>query len=95
MRIPRYRKYVDFPEKVKYKRSGKERYRVTSDESIPLIKLLLREREGRLSSKKSILNDYTKQATTVNGMNIYIPANKTSRDYRGIYVYADDADKLK
>jgi serine/threonine protein kinase len=95
MRILRYRQYLDFPEKVKYKRNGKERYRVISDEAIHLIKQLLCEKEGRLSSKKYILNDYTKQATTVNGVDIYIPANKTSEDYQGIYVYADDADELK
>lgn len=59
MRILRYRQYLDFPEKVKYKRNGKERYRVISDEAIHLIKQLLREKEGRLSSKKYILNDYT------------------------------------
>jgi hypothetical protein len=52
MRILRDRKYLDFPEKVKCKRNSKERYRVTSDEVIHLIKLLLREKEGRLSSKK-------------------------------------------
>jgi serine/threonine protein kinase len=95
MCIFRYHKYLEFPEKVKYKRNGKERYRVISDEAIHLIKQLLREKEGRLSSKKYILNDYTKQATTGNGMDIYIPANKTSKDYQGIYVYADDGDELK
>jgi len=60
-----------------------------------LIQQLLCEKEGRLSSKKYALNDYMKQATAVHGMDIYIPANKTSKDYAGMYVYGDDADDLK
>jgi hypothetical protein len=95
MLILRYRQCLNFPARVKYKHNGKESYRVISDETIHLIRQLLREKEGRLRSKKYTLNDYTKPATTVNGIDIYIPANKTSKDYQEIYIYADDADESK
>jgi serine/threonine protein kinase len=95
MRILRYRNHLDFPEKVTYKRNGKERCRVISNKAVDLIKQLLCEKEGRLSSKKYILNDFTKQGTTVHGMDIYVPANKTCKEYNGYYVYGDDADELK
>jgi serine/threonine protein kinase len=95
LRILQFRNHLDFPENVMYKRNGKERCRIISDKAVHLIKQLLREKEGRLSSKKYILNDYTKQVTSVHGMDIYISANKSSKDYAGNYVYADDADELK
>ena len=95
MRILRFGEFLKFPDKVSYKRNGKERYRVISPEAVHLIQQLLCDKEGRLSSKKYILNDYKKQATTVHGMDIYIPANKFSKDYAGMYVYEDDADELK
>ena len=93
MRILRFTEFLDFPEKVPYKRNGKERYRVVGEVAVHLIKQLLCDRESRLSSKKYILNDY--KATTVHGMDIYIPANKASKDYAGVYVYGEDADDLK
>jgi serine/threonine protein kinase len=59
MRILHFHSYLDFPEKVTYKRNGKEHRRVISNEPVHLIKQLLREKEDRLSSKKYLLNDYS------------------------------------
>jgi serine/threonine protein kinase len=59
MRILQYGNYLVFPEKATYKRNGKERSRIISNEPVHLIKQLLREKEARLSSKKYFLNDYS------------------------------------
>lgn len=94
-KILRHDKYLEFPDVVTFKRKGKEYTRTISKDAVNLISLLLREKEYRLSSKKYALNDVTKRISVINGMNYYTPANKTSKDYAGMFVYGDDADDIK
>ncbi|KAI9792745.1 MAG: hypothetical protein M1833_001026 [Piccolia ochrophora] len=59
-----------------------------------LIKSLLQEKEPRLSSKKYSLNDFS-LAKRGPGNIFAVPADKSARDYRGYYVYPNDAADIK
>ncbi|KAL9123742.1 MAG: hypothetical protein Q9217_006858 [Psora testacea] len=68
-------------------------YRV-SREAIHLIGNLLQEKEHRLSSKKYMLNDY-QHSRRVPGQLINTYADPNATDYRGRFVYPDDATDIK
>ncbi|EFW21966.1 conserved hypothetical protein [Coccidioides posadasii str. Silveira] len=65
-----------------------------SDDAIDLIIQILQEKEYRLCSEKYILNDYV-HSGRIPGELLNYPADKTSRNYRGHYVYPDDAADIK
>ena len=63
--------------------------------AVDLILSLLREKEGRLCSRKYILNDYTKHISTQTGSTVYTYADKLHKNYAGQFVYANDAEDIK
>jgi serine/threonine protein kinase len=67
-----------------------------SSEVLDLMRLLLREKEERLSSPKYYLNDYTySQVQDTNTYHIHGRADKSNKNYQGKHVYSDDADDIK
>ncbi|KAI5288610.1 hypothetical protein KEM52_001094 [Ascosphaera acerosa] len=68
--------------------------RLVSAEAIDLIEQILQEKEYRLCSKKYLLNDFA-HSGRVPGELINCPADKTSKHYRGYFVYPDDAEDIK
>ena len=73
--------------------SDGRRYRVSRDVR-DLIGHLLQEKEIRLSSSQYTYNDYMHDPN-LPGALIDKPANPRDRDYKGYYVYADDASEIK
>jgi hypothetical protein len=58
-----------------------------------LMQRLLVEKEKRLCSRRYELNDFTKRF--VGGQSVKFAADKTSKSYMGMFVYAEDAEDLK
>lgn len=67
--------------------------KLVSAEAIDLIIQILREKEYRLCSRKYMLNDYMHSKRPYGLINR--PADRTSKDYNGFYVYPDDAGEIK
>lgn len=65
-----------------------------SAEAIDLISQILQEKEYRLCSRKYMLNDFI-HSKRVPGELLNIPADRHSKDYRGFYVYSEDAGDIK
>jgi hypothetical protein len=67
--------------------------RQPSRDAMDLMQRLLVEKEKRLCSRRYELNDFTKRF--VGGQSVKFAADKTSKSYMGMFVYADDAEDLK
>ncbi|KAL1847934.1 hypothetical protein Plec18170_008347 [Paecilomyces lecythidis] len=68
--------------------------KLVSSEAIDLISQILQEKEYRLCSRKYMLNDFI-HSKRVPGELLNIPADRHSKDYRGFYVYSEDAGDIK
>lgn len=68
--------------------------KLVSAEAIDLISQLLQEKEYRLCSRKYMMNDFLHSKRSP-GELINRPADRTSRNYKGFYVYPDDAGDIK
>ncbi|KAK2735879.1 hypothetical protein FQN57_001085 [Myotisia sp. PD_48] len=68
--------------------------RLISDDAVDLVARLLQDRQYRLCSRKYLLNDYVHSKRSP-GQLIDRPADKTSKNYQGYYVYPDDAADIK
>ncbi|KAI5288559.1 hypothetical protein KEM54_005117 [Ascosphaera aggregata] len=68
--------------------------RLVSAEAIDLIEQILQEKEYRLCSKKYLLNDFA-HSDRYPGELINCPADKHSKNYRGYFVYSNDAEDIK
>lgn len=85
MMLQESRKTLSFPKDREYK---------VSENAISLMLNLLQEKEHRLSSKKYLLNDYQHNKHSPGRLvNRYSDPNAT--DYRGRFVYPDDATDIK
>jgi serine/threonine protein kinase len=63
-------------------------------EALDLMMQLLQEKEVRLCSRKYANNDFTRRMVT--GLHVrHFATDKTHKDFRGHFVYPDDADDLK
>ncbi|KAL2001341.1 hypothetical protein VTN02DRAFT_1903 [Thermoascus thermophilus] len=68
--------------------------KLVSAEAIDLISQLLQEKEYRLCSRKYMMNDFLHSKRSP-GELINRPADRASRNYKGFYVYPDDAGDIK
>ncbi|OXV11481.1 hypothetical protein Egran_00756 [Elaphomyces granulatus] len=86
MRILQHPRTLHFP-------VDKSSDKLVSAEAIDLISQILREKEYRLCSRKYMLNDYMHSKRPYGLINR--PADRTSKNYNGFYVYPDDASDIK
>ncbi|KAJ9215504.1 hypothetical protein DTO166G4_2874 [Paecilomyces variotii] len=68
--------------------------KLVSAEAIDLISQIVQEKEYRLCSRKYMLNDFV-HSKRVPGELLNLPADRQSKDYRGFYVYPEDAGDIK
>ncbi|KAI1921562.1 hypothetical protein LOZ12_002730 [Ophidiomyces ophidiicola] len=68
--------------------------RLVSDDAVDLIIRMLQEKEYRICSEKYMLNDFV-HSGRIPGELIDYPADRTHKNYRGYYVYPDDASDIK
>lgn len=64
-----------------------------SIEALDLMMQILVEKERRLCSRQYELNDFTRKI--VGGRVVRCPADKSSRNYQGNFVFSDDAEDIK
>ena len=95
LKILKHAEALDFPRKVKYRRHGKDHIRQVSEDAIDLAWRMLQEKENRLCSKQYMLNDFKVQPTASNGVKVFAFADKSSKNYAGMFVYENDAEELK
>ena len=86
LRILKHRSTLEFPD-------GPQGREPISYDAIDLMLRILQEKEKRLCSRRYQLNDFTRKMT--NGRSARVHADKTSKDYSGHFVYADDAEDIK
>jgi hypothetical protein len=67
--------------------------REPSISALDLMQALLVEKEKRLCSKRYELNDFSRRF--IGGQSVKYSADKSSKHYSGLFVYADDADDIK
>ena len=64
-----------------------------SPEALDLMMQLLVEKEKRICSKRYELNDFTRKV--IGGKPLKFASDKTHRDYKGRFVYPEDAEDIK
>ena len=88
LNILRHKSTLSFPQTI-----GKHNL-PASFEALDLMMQLLQEKEVRLSSRKYANNDFTRRMAA--GLHVrHFSTNKTCRDFRGHFVYPNDAENLK